>query len=121
MVNILTEFLPLVEIDQMGDKRAVWMLSGRLPLREIAAGKRACRAGWRNRGFFTEDEDPDESFDMLAVCASPDGELLLSIESAQFLEEGGLFCNIEDLLAQDWYLEVGEMEEGKEDDYTSSP
>ncbi len=84
-------------------KRATWEFCGAFPLKEIARGRRACREGWRDRG--------DDDMDMLAVCQSIDlkdhtSYLFLQRESADAFEDGGGEISIEDMLAEDWYLEV---------------
>jgi hypothetical protein len=73
-----------------------WVVCRQFPLREILNGKRACRKGWRTRG---------EGMDMIAVSRSEDGELLLVRESENYIEDHELFCDIKDMLADDWMVE----------------
>ncbi len=91
------------EIDGLGKKKAVWIFCGQFPLREISEGKRACRKGWRNRG-----QENTDGWDMLAVIKSVSGDgptLGLQRESAALIEGVETFNHIDDMLAEDWFLE----------------
>ena len=81
----------------------LWIPCGRFPLKEIAQGRRACRAGWRDRG---------EGMDRLSVVKSSNGKLLLERETGDYGEDHEDFSGIEDMLATDWELEEP-REQGK--------
>ncbi len=91
--------------DSYGENPAEWVFCGKFPLKEIADGEEACREDWRNR--FEGVREP-EDWDMLSVVACDwDGErsLLLCRESnSGFAPETEWFSDIDDMLAEDWYL-----------------
>jgi hypothetical protein len=88
--------LPL-DCKRTNDELEGWVICCQFPLREILNGKRACRKGWRERG---------EGMDMLAVGISEEGKLLLVRESENYIEDHEFFCDIEDMLADDWMIEL---------------
>jgi hypothetical protein len=101
--------LPPTQTDTQGKSalRAVWVLCGKFPIEEIAKGRRACRRGWRNRIF---PEGPKNKMDMLSVTKDrtlDEGDfLILEREGPDFVDaDSNKFSNIEDLMAEDWYLE----------------
>lgn len=97
---------PLVEIDEIGDEKAIWDFCGKFPLAEITKGRRACRAGWRNRTTqFWHRPNQLGAYAMHAVSLESDGDLLLECEYADSFEFGSPFCCAADMLAEDWYLE----------------
>lgn len=91
------------ETDSLGEEilRAKWHFHGFFPLWHIAQGRRACRQGWRN---------PREPFtDMLAAirCEDSTGDYVgLERETADGLVSGEGRITIEDMLAEDWYIEA---------------
>ncbi len=91
---------PLVEVDGIGDEKAIWDFCGKFPLAEIVKGRRACRAGWRNT-------INDQFYCMCSVVVDNDGSLFMERESEEYIELslGTLFCDANDMLAEDWYLE----------------
>ena len=89
-----------IEIDGKGEDKARWLYCGKFPLAEIAKDRRACRKGWRN---FTVGEF--EFFDMLSVVILSNGNLGLQRESEDSIEGTEPYSSVEDMLAEDWYLE----------------
>lgn len=98
-----------LEFDQMGEPRSIWKFCGCFPLAEISQGYRACRAGWRNRGFFSCHKDPDNALDMLSACL--DGRVIVIERETPEYIDGSTFdpLDIDDMMACDWYLEIGSL------------
>ncbi|HUD03968.1 MAG TPA: hypothetical protein VMR73_00555 [Candidatus Paceibacterota bacterium] len=90
------------QIDCIGESKAVWVHCGAFPLAEIAKGRRACRSGWRNRGY---------GHRMIAIVSLeiPDQHLFLIMEREDATEidqnPNFLFCDVKSMLATDWFLE----------------
>jgi hypothetical protein len=117
-IQLLPEFM----IDPIGpeDSRATWVFCGAFPLKEIASGCRACRYGWRNRGYTHYNgvelvhEDKDESWPMLSVISDGEERSKMFIEF-EYADDTAGVCqpanSATDMLAQDWYLE--KMDETK--------
>lgn len=113
-----------IEIDCLGkdEDKATWIFCGAFPLVEIAKGRRACRQGWRNRiadankerNLWGLEVPPKDRmyFDMLSVSKydGPNGpELIMERESEKYFEDGGGDFNyVNDMLAEDWFLEKSE-------------
>ncbi len=99
------------ETDGIGEPKATWTFCGAIPLEEIKNGRRACRRGWRNRGA----ED-----DMLSVVLCDNqGEPTLGLQrETEDIIDGSTddFSCIDDLMANDWFLEDQKLSEA-----TSSP
>ena len=69
------------ETIQAAETPEKWRFCGAVPLAAIAKGRRACRAGWRNRG---------EGCDKLALVACTDETLAIQREDEEdFYIEGG--------------------------------
>jgi hypothetical protein len=102
--------LPATIRDSIGpeSEKTTWSWCGAFPLDQIAAGRKACRYGWRNRGDGQPlDDNGDNGFAMLAVVSAKIGEeLMLWLESefATVCEGSDPFHCIEDMQAMDWYL-----------------
>ncbi|MFA6593640.1 MAG: hypothetical protein WCT16_00085 [Candidatus Buchananbacteria bacterium] len=105
---------PLTETDEL-EPYAIWDFCGAFPLAEIAKGRRACRAGWRNRSLLVKEEFRDEcrgEFGMIAVVLGAECNereflkvLYLEREWDEDMEIEGRFAYLDDMLANDWYLE----------------
>lgn len=98
------------------EERATWIFCKAFPLEKLLEGStRACRYGWRNRGYNLIDsegkeipEEVDEIWPMLSVGSDGDSEnpqLVFQKEYADEFGDGYFFSSINDMLAEDWYLE----------------
>lgn len=88
--------------------RVTWTFCGKIPLTEVAAGRRACRANWRSGEIPGLGTTPC----MLALFCSNsksvttgEAKLCVQWEYEDTFEGGEEFCFLESLLAEDWYLE----------------
>ena len=98
-------------VDQLCDEeydRATWTFCGAFPFKEIADGRRACRADWRSGNTKGLGNTPCMLAVFLSSGTSPStGEQLLEVEweYEDSLEGGESFNFFESLMATDWYVE----------------
>lgn len=108
---------PTEIVDAAGpiDERVRWIFCGAFPLKKVVEGRRACRLGWRNRGYplylygKEVSEEDDEGWSMLHVATDLNKEnprLILEREYSDELGDTEPFNSVNDLIASDWYLEV---------------
>lgn len=98
-------------VDELCDEphpRATWTFCGKFPFKEVAEGRRACRATWRSGKHLGLGYTPC----MLAVVITDEkspstNERMLHVqwEYEDSFEGGENFCFLESLQAEDWYLE----------------
>lgn len=124
--TLVVKTFPKTIRDVLGteEQKATWIFCGKIPLAEILFGRRACRYGWRSRGYplflngvpVQEGSGDDTPWDMLSLTISGEkGEdansLLLQRESADAIADEVLFSHVPSLLATDWYTEVRDESE----------
>ncbi len=116
-ITFCTDGLPQTMIDPIGsdEDKATWIFHGPFPIKEIAAGKRACRHGWRNRsysefkGVKLEPETEDGTWPMLSASLDNNESnpgIIIGTEYAEEFGETTFPLSIKDMLATDWYLEL---------------
>jgi hypothetical protein len=97
--NTITDYLHSEEFPAKS-----WSFCGKFPLDKITPDQRACRADWRAGANIPEIPDLVQMFSISVI----DNKLVLIREHLDSIDEIEPFNNLEDMLAEDWYLEIEE-------------